>query len=79
MWFNLKQDEMIQVEMKKYKIFKVITDLEEEYNIFSDDIEKAKTWVKNKYNDRNPKKLSIKYFYSTDNIDKAKEMAKQVI
>ncbi|MFW6015971.1 MAG: hypothetical protein ACOCRK_06000, partial [bacterium] len=65
-------------DIKKYKIFEVITDIEDNYYIFAESTDKAKEWVKKKYENQRLEKLLIRYTYSTDNLKKAKEMAEQV-
>jgi len=71
-------DDEVPMGVSKYKVFTVKTDIEEDYKVFSDDIEEVKKWVIDKYKDDNPEKLSIKFIYSTDDIENARDMGKEI-
>ena len=74
---KLDEDE-VPMRVSKYKVFMVKTDIEKNYMVFSDDIEKVKKWVVDKYKDNEPKKLAIEFRLSTDNIENAREMGKEI-
>jgi len=76
--FNQLGDDEVPMGVSKYKIFTVKTDIEEDYMVFSDDIEKVKKWVVDKYKNDNPKKLAIEFRLSTDDIENAREMGKEI-
>ena len=71
-------DDEVPMGVSKYKIFTVKTDIEEDYMVFSDDIEKVKKWVVDKYKDDNPDKMAIEFRYSTDDIEKARDLGKEI-
>ena len=64
---------------KKYKVFKVSTDLEEDYYVFSNDINQINEKLYEKYQSKNPEKINLIYVGSTDDIYKAKKVGKQII
>ena len=64
---------------KKYKVFKVTTDLEEDYYVFSNDINQINEKLYEKYENQNPEKINLIYVGSTDDIYEAKKVGKQIV